>query len=337
MGSDASQQPQADINQLILLREDLADIEADLQAATTKPARQQLRQEAEGIRHEIEALEARLSASADQPPTTTSPLRTTRRAGQGFIEPLLTVAKGLPLHMVQIPGGTFLMGSPADEPDRDEDEGPQHEVTVPTFFMGRYPITQAQYEAVMGTNPATEYDPECFVAPNKPIVGVSWHDAVAFCTALAQRTGRPYRLPSEAEWEYACRAGTTTPFYFGSTITTEVANYNGCYTYGDGPQGEFRNALTPVDHFGIANRFGLSDMHGNVSEWCQDTWHDHYEDAPTDGNFWLGDSFSHVFRGGSWLVSPRLCSSTYRCDGYADDRDIGVGFRVCCSVPKLSS
>jgi formylglycine-generating enzyme required for sulfatase activity len=331
--SSTSEQQQAAINQLILLREDLADIEADLQAATTEPDRQQLRQEAENIRREIEALEAQLSASADQPPATSPPLRTTRRTGQGFIEPLLTVTKGLPLHMVQLPGGTFLMGSPTDEPDRDEDEGPLHEVTVPTFFMGRYTITQAQYEAVMGTNPATEYDADRFVAPNKPVVGVSWHDAVAFCTALAQRTGRPYRLPSEAEWEYACRAGTTTPFYFGRTLTTEVANYNGNETYDDGPQGEFRNALTPVDHFGIANRFGLSDMHGNVHEWCQDTWHKNYDSAPTDGSPWLGNAYTYVLRGGAWFNYPWLCRSAHRYDLNADNRDMYDGFRVCCSAP----
>ena len=263
-------------------------------------------------------------------------LRTTPRTGQGFIEPLLTVAEGLPLHMVQIPGGTFLMGSPEDEEGRADDEGPQHEVTVPTFFMGRYPITQAQYEAVMGTNPATEYDAERFVAPNKPVVGVSWDDAVAFCTALAQRTGRPYRLPSEAEWEYACRAGTTTPFYFGRTLTTEVANYNGNETYGDGPKGEFRNALTPVDHFGIANRFGLSDMHGSVWEWCQDNWHRSYDDAPTDGSAWVGDSSSHVFRGGSWSDFPGDCRSAFRSIYFAVNRGDGIGFRVCCSAPRLS-
>jgi formylglycine-generating enzyme required for sulfatase activity len=139
MGSDTSGQQQAAINQLIVLREDLADIEADLQAATTEPARQQLRQEAESIRREIEALEAQLSASTDQPPATRPPLRTTRRTGQGFIEPLLTVTKGLPLHMVQIPGGTFLMGSPTDEPDREEERRPPARGHRPHFFYGPLP------------------------------------------------------------------------------------------------------------------------------------------------------------------------------------------------------
>jgi formylglycine-generating enzyme required for sulfatase activity len=166
-------------------------------------------------------------------------LRRTPRKARGYTEPELMVTNGLPLHMVLVPGGTFIMGSPEDEPERKESEGPQHEVTVAPFFMGRYPITQAQYEAVMGTNPATRYeDPDRFVAPDKPVINVSWDNAVEFCDRLAEQTGRPYRLPSEAEWEYACRAGTTTPFYFGKIITTDVANYNGDYTYNEGEKGK---------------------------------------------------------------------------------------------------
>jgi len=142
-------------------------------------------------------------------------IRRTPRTGQGYIEPLLELADALPLHMVLIPGGTFRMGSPDDEPEREAYEGPQHEVTVPTFLMGRYPVTQAQYEAVMATNPATEYDADRFVAPNKPVVGVSWDDAVEFCERLAKQTDRPYRLPSEAEWEAVehlnCMLNSTKP------------------------------------------------------------------------------------------------------------------------------
>jgi formylglycine-generating enzyme required for sulfatase activity len=263
-------------------------------------------------------------------------LRRTPRTAQGFIEPLLDVANALPLHMVLIPGDTFRMGSPDDEPEREADEGPQHEVAVPTFLMGRYPITQAQYEAVMATNPATQYDTDRFVAPNQPVVGVSWDNAVEFCDRLAQQTSRPYRLPSEAEWEYACRAGTATPFYFGKTLTTEVANYAGSYTYADGPKGENRNGTTPVDHFGIANAFGLSDMHGNVWEWCQDPWHDSYQGAPTDGSAWIegGESTSRVLRGGSWNNGPRSCRSASRDYNDPDNRDFLNGFRVCCSAPR---
>ena len=156
-------------------------------------------------------------------------LRRTPRTGRGFIEPLLDVPNGLPLHMVLVPGGTFTMGSPETEPERNDSEDPLHEVTVPQFFMGRYPVTKAQYDAVMETNPAIQYPEESFVPPNKPVVGVTWINAVRFCDKLAQQTGRPYRLPSEAEWEYACRAGTTTPFYFGSTI--RGLSSNGTETY----------------------------------------------------------------------------------------------------------
>ena len=263
-------------------------------------------------------------------------IRRTPRTGQGYIEPLLDVALALPLHMVLIPGGTFLMGSPDNEPERKDAEGPQHEVTVPTFLMGRYPVTQAQYEAVMATNPATEYDTDRFVAPNKPVVGVSWDDAAEFCERLAKQTDRPYRLPSEAEWEYACRAGTTTPFYFGKTLTTEVANYNGDYTYADGPKGEDRNGMTLVDHFGIANAFGLSDMHGNVWEWCQDPWHENYDGAPTDGSAWIegGDSTYRVLRGGSWFTDPSYCRSASRNLNFPDYRHDVNGFRVCCAAPR---
>ncbi len=276
-------------------------------------------------------------------------IRRTPRTAQGFIEPLLDVADALPLHMVLIPGSTFKMGQTEAEKAElirqagEEDykkyyarELPQHEVTVPSFLMGRYPVTQAQYEAVMKTNPAAGYDSDRFVAPNKPVVGVTWHQAVEFCERLAKETDRPYRLPSEAEWEYACRAGTTTPFYFGKTLTTEVANYNGDYTYADGPKGEFRNGTTPVDHFGIANAFGLSDMHGNVWEWCQDLWHENYEGAPTDGSAWIegGDSTYRVLRGGSWDLKPRNCCSAYRFGNSPVYRNDRYGFRVCCAAPR---
>jgi formylglycine-generating enzyme required for sulfatase activity len=170
-------------------------------------------------------------------------LRRVPQTGRGYIEPLLNGGSALPLQMVRIPGGRFTMGSPEDEPERSEAEGP-HGVTVPMFFMGRYPVTQAQYQALMDSNPATEYKADRLVAPNKPVVGVSWDDAVAFCERLSERTERTYRLPSEAEWEYACRAGTTTPFSFGATLTTDVANYHGDYTYGDGPRGKNRGQPT---------------------------------------------------------------------------------------------
>ena len=259
---------------------------------------------------------------------------------RSFTEPLLNLETGeIPLEMVLVPGGTFMMGSPEDELDRSSGEGPQHEVTVPSFFMGRYPVTQAQWQFV-ATLPKVERelkpDPAKFKGENRPVERVSWYEAVEFCKRLEWETGRPYRLPNEAEWEYACRAGTTNPFYFGKILTTEVANYKGTYTYGDGTKGKYRQETTPVDHFEIANAFGLCDMHGNVWEWCQDTWHENYEDAPTDESVWVSEDkrISSVLRGGSWLNVPRTCRSAYRyyfTPAYANDT---FGFRVVCVAPK---
>ena len=251
----------------------------------------------------------------------------------------------MPLEMVLIPSGTFLMGSPDDEPDRYDSEGPQHLVTVPTFFMGRYPITQEQWRAVAAMDKVKidlKPDPSEFKGDKRPVEQVSWEDAMEFCARLSAHTGRSYSLPSEAEWEYACRAGTTTPFHFGETITTDVANYRGTDnkdrnwsgSYGDGPKGEYREETTPVDYFGVANAFGLCDMHGNVWEWCLDSWHDNYEGAPTDGSAWDADwaRDRRVLRGGSWNGYPTFCRSAYRHYSYPADRGLSYGFRLFCHV-----
>ncbi len=240
------------------------------------------------------------------------------------------------LFMVRIPGGTFSMGSPSGE-GRDS-ERPQHQVTVSDFWMGQFPVTQAQYEAMMGYNPSTFPTN----GNNRPVETVSWYDAVDFCQRLSQLTGQEFRLPSEAEWEYPCRAGTTTLFYFGETITTDYANYRGTdWNYGStvysgayeqGPKGIFREQTTEVGRF-PPNAFGLYDMHGNVWEWCADHWHDKYEDAPTNGSAWVennNDNLFRVLRGGSWHYFPELCRSAIR---FRDDPDLGYyyfGFRVVC-------
>ena len=273
--------------------------------------------------------------------TTAMPLtvRRTPRTGQGFIEQRLAVAKALPLQMVLIPEGSFVMGSANNELDRDDDESPQHEVTVPSFFMGRYPITQAQWRAIAALPPEnTKLDPapSNFKGDNHPVEQVSWDDATEFCARLAKLIGLPYRLPTEAEWEYACRAGTTTPFYFGHTLTDELANYNASETYANGPQGEYRGATTPVDHFGLANAFGLSDMHGNVWEWCQDHWHSDYKGAPADETAWTegGDDSRRVIRGGAWDYIPWGCRSAFRDYFSREDHFTYTGFRVSCSSPR---
>jgi formylglycine-generating enzyme required for sulfatase activity len=162
---------------------------------------------------------------------------------------------------------------------------------------------------------------------------VTWHDAIEFCARLSKQTGREYRLPSEAEWEYACRAGTTTPFHFGETITTDLANYDGTRTYGSGPNGQYRKQTTEVGSFKVANAFGLYDMHGNVWEWCLDHWHENYNGAPADGSAWVtgGNASRRVLRGGSWNNGPGNCRSAHRSRFEPGNRDSNLGFRVVCS------
>ena len=240
-----------------------------------------------------------------------------------FVESL---GNGVELEMVRIPAGKFMMGSLESEEGRSDDEGPQHEVTVPEFTLGQFAVTQAQYQAVMGENPAE------FKGEERPVEQVSWNDAQAFCQKLSEKLGREYRLPSEAEWEYACRAGTTTPLHFGETITPDFVNYRGGSTYGQGPKGQYREQTTEVGSF-PSNGFGLYDMHGNVREWCADRWHDNYKDAPTDGTAWLTNSGSkqlYVLRGGSWVSPPWNCRSASRTWHSPSNRYSSFGFRVAC-------
>lgn len=251
------------------------------------------------------------------------------------------------LEMVAIPGGTFLMGSPDTEEGSHSSQRPQHLVTVKSFFMSKYPITQAQWEIVAKlpkVNQPLNPNPSNFLGDNRPVEQVSWYDALEFCARLSQYTGYDYRLPSEAEWEYACRASTLTPFHFGETITTEFANYsavnweyNGkiCSKgfYAEGPVGNDRKETTPVDYFKVANQFGLYDLHGNVREWCADHWHDNYQEAPTDGTAWIinGDETKRVLRGGSWNTGPQKCRCAYRVKFSPDASLYDIGLRVVYS------
>ncbi len=257
-----------------------------------------------------------------------------RNSAQFFSEDL---GNGVTLEMVSIPGGTFLMGSPETEKERDSDETPQHSVTVKPFYMGKFTVTQSQWRAVAALsqiNISLKPDPSKFKGDNLPVEQISWDEAVEFCARLSQKTGRRYRLPSEAEWEYSCRAGTTTPFHFGETITTDLVNYDGNYTYASAPKGIYRQKTTPVGSFQVANAFGLYDMHGNVWEWCADVWHENYTGAPSDGSVWESgaDNTSRLLRGGSLYDFPWYCRSALRGWGRLVYRFYGFGFRVAYSL-----
>jgi formylglycine-generating enzyme required for sulfatase activity len=283
----------------------------------------------------------------------------------GFLEQLEQVAlrqqaeaQVVALTMVEIPAGSFLMGTPWAERGRSYNEGPQLKVKLESFFMGQTPITQVQWREVAGwqERPWEKWgrqlktDPSRFQnkegkgenkvrlmadesnTDHRPVEQVSWLDAMEFCSRLSQRTGRNYTLPSEAQWEYACRASTITPFHFGDTITAELANYNGNYTYADESKRIYREQTTPVGMF-PANAWGMQDMHGNVWEWCADHWHPKYHGTPVDGSPRINPDAKmderRLLRGGSWFNSPAYCRSASRNDVRPVKRDRFIGFRVC--------
>jgi formylglycine-generating enzyme required for sulfatase activity len=249
------------------------------------------------------------------------------------------INENITLEMVAIPGGKFMRGSPAEELGHFFDESPQHLVKVPDFYLGRYPVTQAQWKAIASTaiiEQELDPDPSEFKGDNLPVENISWEQAQEFCNRLSRETRRSYRLPSEAEWEYACRAGTTTPFYFGETITGKLANYCSEQTYQKEVKVKQRSQTSPVGIF-PANAWGLCDMHGNVWEWCEDRWHHNYNGAPKDGSAWLTGalSTSRVIRGGSWINIPRNCRSAYRNFSDTMDRDANLGLRLAVGASGL--
>ena len=245
-----------------------------------------------------------------------------------------TLGASVDLDLVLIPTGRFHMGSPLDKGDTDEK--PQHEVMINSFWMGKYPITQAQWKSVANyprIEIELEAEPSHFQGNNRPVEQVSWNAATEFCRRLSARTGLDYRLPSEAEWEYACKAGKKAAFSYGETLTSDLANYNANYTYSTESKGKYRQETTDVGIF-PANSFGLYDMHGNVLEWCQDNWHETYKGAPTDGSAWLSfdENTERILKGGSWSYQPADCRSSNRgrfAPFYWYDI---IGFRVACTI-----
>jgi len=256
------------------------------------------------------------------------------------------LGSGATLDLVRIPMGEFMMGMPAEERQtaldnllkyslkREDAEEyldwstPQHETTLRGFWMGKYTVTNSQWQSVMETKPSEKYDVK-FQGENQPVVGVSWDDAKEFCKRASEKTGESIRLPSETEWEYACRACTITSFHFGETITDDLVNYDGNYPYGDAPKGEYCQQTLNVDRFS-PNIWGLYQMHGNVWEWCEDVWHENYQGSPNDGTAWLkdGEQNMHILRGGSWISGANNCRSANRIGFVKDFCYYNLGFRV---------
>lgn len=239
------------------------------------------------------------------------------------------LAKGIYLDMVPIPGGTFLMGSPSDEKKTDWSDGreeQQHQVKIEPFWMGKFAVTQEQWQAVMGWNPSR------FKGDKRPVEQVSWNHCQQFCQKLSELTGKNYRLPSEAQWEYACRAGTSTPFNCGETLITDLVNYDGKELYAEEENEIYWDSTEEVGLF-PPNAYGLYDMHGNVWEWCEDGWHDNYDGAPADGSAWVdnyAENDGRIIRGGSWHSHPIYCRSANRYYFHHNFAISYLGCRVVC-------
>jgi formylglycine-generating enzyme required for sulfatase activity/uncharacterized caspase-like protein len=267
---------------------------------------------------------------------------TDRRPGKAnyFSEDL---GNGIILDMVQIPSGIFRMGAVQEEEGASNDEFPQHAVAIEAFDIGKFAITQAQWNAITNLPKVKidlNADPSYFKGANRPVECVSWHEAIEFCDRLSRKTQKIYHLPSESQWEYACRAGATTPFHFGETITTKLANFDGTDwehggntysgSYAKAPKGECRKTTIDVGSF-PPNALGLYDVHGNVWEWCMDTWHGSYDLAPNHGSAWIDKSSeSRLVRGGSWDHDPHACRSAHRDNDGPTHCSPCLGFRVIC-------
>ena len=240
------------------------------------------------------------------------------------------------LGMVSIPAGKFIMGASTKESYSSDRERPLHRVKVSSFLMGKYPVTQAQWRIVASLPPIKrelKLEPSHFKGDNRPVECVSWLDAVEFCDRLSAHTGKQYRLPTEAEWEYACRGKSNTPFAYGATLTSQLADYASSYVYASENSIPYRHQTTSVGSF-IPNAFGLYDLHGLVREWCADPWHENYHGAPKNGKAWNHDGKQawRTLRGGSWANKPSHCRSAHRSGYPLNSLNRAIGFRVAMEL-----
>lgn len=301
----------------------------------------------------VQVLRTAIDSSISQSPTPTFEFQTIALAASGRVQKrnigkahyfVEKIKRGFTLEMVEIPSGSFQMGDPGSDgkdamkASADETKdwlwGPVRSVTIPNFYMSKFPVTNAQWKRVVRLpkiNWPLEHNPK-FPGDDVPVTYVRWMDAVEFCARLSEATGKHYRLPSEAEWEYACRAGTTTPFAFGETITPKIVNFDKSYECDLSRQGLTYGCASPVGYYGVANAFGLYDTHGNVWEWCQDSIHGNYDNAPSDGSAWVDEEHGgRICRGGCWSSKLTECRSTSRlfANEYESNR---MGFRIALTV-----
>ncbi|MGE5193797.1 MAG: SUMF1/EgtB/PvdO family nonheme iron enzyme [Deltaproteobacteria bacterium] len=281
------------------------------------------------------------------PADTSGTVETTNAADAGLHagQPDQTITSSIGMKLARIPAGEFLMGSAAADPGAREDEKPQHRVRISKpFYMGVYEVTQGEFERLMQTNPSSftregllKDAPAELDCSRLPVDNVTWYAAVEFCRRLSQlaaeeEAGRVYRLPTEAEWEYACRAGTTTVFHFGDTLSSAQANFNGNHPFGGAGTGPFLNRTAPVGSY-APNAFGLFDMHGNLNEWCMDRFgRDYYRVSPDVDPKGPPEGTSPVIRGGDWYSDARDCRSAFRYADIPEGRFYALGFRVVCEL-----
>lgn len=262
-------------------------------------------------------------------------------------DPPASITNSIGMKLVLIPKGKFLMGSPLTEPERETKEVPHEVIITRPFYMGVYEVTQGEFLRVLGNKIKPELHRDSPDKAQYPMESMLWKEAVEFCDRLSQlpeeqQAGRQYRLPSEAEWEHACRAGTTTAFHFGDSLSSRQANFNGNFPYGSGETGPYLRTTAKVGSY-EPNAFGLYDMHGNVWEWCAD-WYDanYYRNSPKEDPLGppmgvtptdYGDYYLTI-RGGSWLDDARACRSAYRFRAMPDNRYRMIGMRVVCDVEE---
>ena len=253
-------------------------------------------------------------------PLSTAQAKECQQAWAKHLDLPVETANSLGIKLSLIPPGDCTMGSPPDEEWHRDDEVLHRVTLTKAFYMGTTEVTQGQWKAIMGENPSFFEDDDL------PVETVTWEQAAEFCRKLSRKEGKTYRLATEAEWEYACRAGTTTAFHTGPTITPQQSNYDGTYKYGDGPKGPFRETTTAGNTF-APNAWGLHDMHGNVWEWCAD-WYAEYPKGNATDPTGPSEGTTRIFRGGCWINFPAVCRSANRAKVPPVSWNFHLGFRV---------